>query len=97
MGFQTGSEMRFDFNLMNLFCFVVCKLTLKAVSKEELLGISTSSSRVRGILGYGKGTELEVESPGLVYIAEICLSIDYVPSTEMMENSKTNSLKKMQL
>lgn len=44
---------------------------------------------VRGMSGSWKGTELEVKNPGLVCVVDIYLSTNYVPSTGMIENSKT--------
>lgn len=68
---------------------MVCKVALKAASKEEPLGINAYFSRVRGMFGYRNGSELEVENPVLVCIADLCLStMYYVPSTGMIENSK---------
>lgn len=60
---------------------MVCKLALKVASREDFPGINAYSSRVRGTAGYWKGSELGVKSPGLVCIADICLSTYYVPGT----------------
>lgn len=62
---------------------MVCKLSLKAASEEELLGMTVLFSRLL------KGTELGVKSPGLVFITDICLSTNCVPNTGMIEYSST--------
>ena len=88
MGFQAGQIMKCDFNLMKLtfFCGFVSWLW-QQLQKNSLELMNTLP--VRGIFGSWKGAELGVKNPGLVCVVDIYLSTTYVPSTGMIENSKT--------